>query len=443
MAIRVSAKDLKNKIEKCQAKVAVVGMGYVGLPLSLGFAEAGFLTFGFDTNKNRVLRLARGISPIHYLSSSRINSVLRKHKFVPTYDTKILNDADCIVICVPTPLTKNREPDLGMIKGASEAVVKHLRQGQLIVLESTSYPGTTEEVLLPILLKSGLKQTKDFWVAFSPEREDPGNKRYHISSIPKIVGGIDKVSGELASALYGKIVRKVIPVSSTRVAEATKILENTYRAVNVALVNELKMLFTRMGINVWEVINAASTKPFGFQSFYPGPGLGGHCIPVDPFYLSWKARSYDFQTQFIELAGEINTRMPEYVLERTIAALNEQEKCLKGARILVLGVAYKRDIEDVRESPALTFIRLLEQNGAMVSYYDPMVPVLPASHGIAREYRSCSLSAKTVRESDCVVIITDHTNVDYGLVAKNAKIIVDTRFVIKNTSKVKGYLRRA
>ena len=354
--------------------VGIIGLGYVGLPLAREFCRGGAQVLGFDINSKMVAVINQGRSPIKHIANETMAEMIKSGRFHATDDMTRLSKPDTLIICVPTPLTKNREPDMQYIVSTSQTISKYLRKGQLVVLESTTYPGTTREVMVPILEQSGLKAEKDFFVAFSPEREDPGNKKFHTATIPKVVGGYGKESLERALSVYKVAIQTLVPVENCEVAEAAKILENTYRCVNIALVNELKMLFDRMGIDVWEVIRAASTKPFGFSPFYPGPGLGGHCIPIDPFYLTWKARQYGMTTQFIELAGQINTGMPHYVVEKVADALNERRKSLKGSRVLVLGLAYKPDIDDVRESPSLELIELLKRKGAKVDYNDPYIP---------------------------------------------------------------------
>src|ERR1700681_2242746 len=371
-----------------QLKVAIIGCGYVGLPLALRFAEAGHKVTGFDTDPNKVNMLNAGRSYIEHIQQTKIQQFVNSRHFGATTDFARLKEADAILICVPTPLDERREPDLSYVEQTALSIQSHLQKGQLVVLESTTYPGTTEELVLPILEKSGLRCPiaaglenenipADYFLAFSPEREDPGNKQYGLAQIPKVVGGVNPPSGRAACALYAQIVAKVVPVSSTQAAEMTKLLENIFRCVNIALVNELKMLAMRMGIDIWEVIDAAATKPFGFMPFYPGPGLGGHCIPVDPYYLSWKAREYDFSTRFIELAGEVNTAMPYHVVDSVASALNERQKSIKGSRIMVLGVAYKKDVDDLRESPSLKIIEQLTVRGANVEYNDPHFPEIP------------------------------------------------------------------
>src|SRR5262245_52884227 len=371
------AEKLLARLEARKARVAVVGLGYVGLPLAETFAWGGFPVLGFDIDAEKIARLRRGESYIGHIDDERIAELNASGRFEATDDPARFVEVDAIVICVPTPLGESREPDLSCIESTGRALMPFLRQGQLIVLESSTYPGTTEEVLRPILEESGLVAGEDFFLAYSPEREDPGNRDFATRNIPKVVGGLDEASGRLAVALYEPIVEGVVPVSGIRVAEACKILENTYRAVNIALVNELKGVFTRMGIDVWEVIEAARTKPFGFQAFYPGPGLGGHCIPIDPFYLTWAARRLGLNTRFIELAGEVNTAMPNFVIERLTEALNDDGKPIKGSRVCVLGVAYKKDVDDPRESPAFPILENLQARGAQVSYSDPHVPSLP------------------------------------------------------------------
>ena len=421
------AEQLLNKLRLRTATVSVIGLGYVGLPLAETFAWGGYNVVGFDIDEEKIARLKAGESYIRHISSQRISDLRDSERFSATAEPSCFRDADAIVICVPTPLTETREPDLSFIEGTARLLKDHVRKGQLIVLESTTYPGTTEDLLLPILEQSGLHAGSDFFLAFSPEREDPGNPVYSTRNIPKVVGGLNAVSRELALALYEPVVEGVIPVSSTRVAEACKILENTYRAVNIALVNELKVIFDAMGIDVWEVIEAAKSKPFGFQAFYPGPGLGGHCIPIDPFYLTWIARKHGVYTRFIELAGEINTAMPKYVVRRTAEALNEDGKALKGAKVCVLGVAYKKNVDDPRESPAFVIMEMLQTQGAEVSYHDPYVPALPAMRHHKIRGNSAELTPEFVDSQDCFLIVTDHSNVDYRWLGRNAKLVVDTR----------------
>ncbi|HZL89052.1 MAG TPA: nucleotide sugar dehydrogenase [Pirellulaceae bacterium] len=410
------------------ATIGVVGLGYVGLPLIRALVSAGFRTLGFDVDPTKIEKLKAGQSYIGHVPSEWIATCVREGKFAPTADMARLAEPDAILICVPTPLTDSRDPDLSYIESTARQIAKVLRPGQLIVLESTTYPGTTRDVVLPILETSGLAAGNDFFLAYSPEREDPGNPQFTAGSIPKVVGGIEPRSTELASALYEQAVVRVVPVSSCEVAEACKLLENTYRAVNIALVNELKMLCDRMDMDVWEVVEAAKTKPFGFQAFYPGPGLGGHCIPIDPFYLSWVARKHGLPARFIELAGEINTAMPRYVLGKIAAALNDVGRPLRGSRIGILGVAYKKDVDDPRESPAFELIELLEQAGAIVSYSDPHIPSLPAMRRFqVPKLASQELTPQYLAAQDCVVIVTDHSAFDYEQVVRHARLIVDTR----------------
>ena len=433
-----SPDQLKSKIQQRQARVGIIGLGYVGLPLALLFSEQKFCVTGFDIDQRKVDTLAQGGSYIYRISAEEIRAA-KAHGFSATSDYARLVEMDAVIICVPTPLNQYHEPDLSFITDTTHAIAPHLQAGQLVVLESTTYPGTTEEVMLPILEKenrNGLKAArgtssntssaeKEFFVAFSPEREDPGNTTVARRDIPKVVGGMNSQASELAGALYGSIFHRTVPVSSPAVAEMTKLLENIYRCVNIALVNELKLLCLRMDLDIWEVIAAASTKPFGFHPFYPGPGLGGHCIPVDPFYLSWKAKEFDFRTRFIELAGEINAKMPYHVLASIGGALNQHKKSVNGARVLILGVAYKKDIDDLRESPALTIIELLQKDGARVSYHDPYFPFI----GKGRKYdlQMKCVELKSLEKYDCVVIVTDHSDYDYRHIVDEAKLVVDTR----------------
>jgi len=414
-------------IRKRNARIGIIGLGYVGLPLVVEFSSAGFDVTGFDLDSTKVRKLRRGISYIGHIPSSKIRECVKKGKFTPTDDFSLIREVDCIIICVPTPLNEHREPDLSYVISTTRTVAGHLRKGQLVILESTTYPGTTDEVMRPILEEGGLKAGKDFFLAYSPEREDPNNREFSTRTIPKVVGGYTKDCLMAAETLYSTIIEKTVPVSSTKTAEATKLLENIYRAVNIALVNEMKMLFDRMGIDVWEVIEASKTKPFGFQAFYPGPGLGGHCIPIDPFYLTWKAREYDFNTRFIELAGEINTFMPYFVLQKTVKALNERGKSIRGAKILILGLAYKRDVDDIRESPSLKLIELFRKEGARVDYNDPHIPETHRMRKYDFKMKSVELSAGKLRRYDCVVIATDHSFYDYPFIVKHASLVIDTR----------------
>ena len=433
-----SADQLKLKIRDRKAQVGIIGLGYVGLPLALLFSEQKFAVTGFDIDRRKVETLTSGGSYIYRIAAEEIQRA-RAQGFSATSDYSGLVAMDAVIICVPTPLNQYHEPDLSFITDTTHAIAPHLQPGQLIVLESTTYPGTTEEVMVPILEQGNRNNLKvargsssaanEFYVAFSPEREDPGNTRVARHDIPKVVGGVNAQASELAGALYGSIFRRTVPVSSPATAEMTKLLENIYRCVNIALVNELKLLCLRMGIDIWEVIDAASTKPFGFHPFYPGPGLGGHCIPVDPFYLSWKAKEWDFRTRFIELAGEINISMPYHVIASVIAALNKRRKSMNGARILILGVAYKKDIDDLRESPALTIIELLQNEGAQVSYHDPYFPFI----GKGRKYdlQMKRVELEQLGQYDCVVIVTDHSDYDYRKIVGEAQLVVDTRNATK------------
>ncbi len=419
---------LWKKINDKSARVGVIGLGYVGLPLVREFTRAGFRVIGFDVDRVKVEMLKAGRTYIRHLPGRDFKKLIADGRFQPTTDMSQLAKPDAIVICVPTPLTRTRDPDMTYVSGTANAISRSLRKGQLVVLESTTYPGTTREVVRPLLDATGLKLDQDYFLAFSPEREDPGRTDLTTRQIPKVVGGMTPRSGELAVRLYGSVVDRVVPVSNCEVAEACKIVENVYRCINIALVNELKVVFERMGIDVWDVIAAASTKPFGFQAFYPGPGLGGHCIPIDPYYLSWKAREYGVTTRFIELAGEINTRMPEHVVERVVAALNDRGKPIKGARVLLLGLAYKKDVDDVRESPSVAMIELLQKRGAKVSYHDPFIPVAkPMREHNLTHMRSVRLTPETLRKFDCAIISTDHSHVDYAMVVKHTPLVIDTR----------------
>jgi UDP-N-acetyl-D-glucosamine dehydrogenase len=417
-----------DRIEDESAVIGVVGLGYVGLPLVREFVNAGYRGLGFDTDSAKVEKLNAGESYILSVPSEKVGKWRKEGRFEATADMKRLSEPDALLICVPTPLTPTREPDLRFVEQTGEDIGRALRKGQLVVLESTTYPGTTAEVLLPRLESlSDLTCGTDFYVAYSPEREDPGNPNFSTGTIPKVVGADDAESLASASAMYSRIVPRVIEVSSTRAAEAVKLLENIFRAINIALVNELKMLFDRMGMDVWEVIEAAKSKPFGFMPFYPGPGLGGHCIPIDPFYLTWKAREYGMPTRFVELAGEINSSMPRYVVSRVMEALNERQKSLKGSKILLLGVTYKPDVDDPRESPALEIMQLLRNRGADVSYHDPLFPHLGGHRKYDFEYDSVPLTRENLPAADCVLIVTNHSNVDYQMIVNQASLVVDTR----------------
>lgn len=448
--VRPSASELGERFRNRQGIVGVIGLGYVGLPLAATFAESGVSVIGFDIDRSKVEELRSGQSYIRHIPSERLRGVvidrlpgLGEGKFYPTSDFALLRECDAILICVPTPLSPNRAPDLSFVERTAETIAEHLRPGQLVVLESTTYPGTTDEVVRGILERTGLRVGVDVHLAFSPEREDPNNREFTTRTIPKLVGGVTATCGQVAAALYSAVLEKVVPVSSARVAEAAKLLENIYRCVNIALVNELKVLFDRMGIDIWEVIDAAATKPFGFTPFYPGPGLGGHCIPIDPFYLSWKAREYELTTRFIELAGEINHAMPGYVIGKLADALNERQKSLKGARILVLGVAYKKDLDDTRESPALRLIDLLLRKGARVGYHDPYVPYLKRSRNYDFNMASVPLTRDELERADAVVVATDHSVFDYEFIVDASQLVVDTRNATRNVRRGHDKIVRA
>ena len=422
--------ELLDAIRARTFKIGIIGLGYVGIPLALAATSAGFEVLGFDIDETRVEELNKGHTSIRHILDAPIAEAIAKGLFTATNDFGRLSEPDSLIICVPTPLNRYREPDLSFVVGTADAIALRLRKGQLIVLESTTYPGTTDEVIRPILEETGLRSGSDFYLAFSPEREDPGNADFGTASIPKVVGGDGEAAVALANALYGSLVVKTVPVSSTRAAEAVKLTENIFRSVNIALVNELKVVFDAMGIDVWEVIDAAKTKPFGFMPFYPGPGLGGHCIPIDPFYLSWKAREYDIRTRFIELAGEINSAMPRLVIDRLAAALDQrQRRGLNGSRILVVGAAYKKNVDDMRESPSLRLIEMLRERGAAVDYHDPHIPLLPKTreHASLAGWRSVELSPTNVASYDAVLIATDHDAVDYVRLVEAGRLIVDTR----------------
>jgi UDP-N-acetyl-D-glucosamine dehydrogenase len=438
VAAVTSLDQLKNKIQRREARIGIIGLGYVGLPLALLYSEEKFRVTGFDIDQRKVETIASGGSYIYRISAEEIQAA-KASGFSATADYSQISVMDAIIICVPTPLNEYHEPDLSFITNTTHAIAPHLRAGQLVILESTTYPGTTEEVMLPILEKEnkaelkaareGEPTGKEFFIAFSPEREDPGNTTVARRDIPKVIGGLNGRAAEMAAALYGSIFNRTVVVSSPAAAEMTKLLENIYRCVNIALVNELKLLCLRMGIDIWEVIQAASTKPFGFHPFYPGPGLGGHCIPVDPFYLSWKAKEWDFRTRFIELAGEINTNMPYHVLASVSGALNAHKKALNGSRVLVLGVAYKKDIDDLRESPALTIIELLQKDGALVSYHDPYFPFIGRGRKYDLQMKRTELD--NLVQYDCVLIVTDHSDYDYSRIVRESQLVVDTRNATK------------
>jgi len=428
------AGELATRIERRRARLAVIGLGYVGLPLAVEFGKAGFEVAAIDIDRERVARLARGRSYVQDVSSADLKALVKSGRLKPTTDFSVLRRADTVNICVPTPLSKQRDPDVSYIVAAGREVARYVHKGMLVVLESTTYPGTTEELILPLLQETGLKVGRDFFLAFSPERVDPGNPQFTTRNIPKVVGGTTPVCTELACRLYAQRLDRVVPVSSTQVAEMVKLLENTFRSVNIALVNELALMCSRLKIDVWEVIEAAATKPFGFMPFYPGPGLGGHCIPVDPFYLSWKARASGFEARFIELAGHVNGHMPEHAVDLVSQSLNRRGRAVKGARVLVLGVAYKAGIDDIRESPSLDIMTTLERRGAHVEYSDPHVPSLDFS---GRKLRSVPITPGRIRSFDCVVIATAHREFPYSDLVRYAKGIVDTRNALKGRRSTK------
>jgi UDP-N-acetyl-D-glucosamine dehydrogenase len=427
-AIPVVTSDvLAHKIASRTARVGIIGLGYVGLPLAAEFAKAGFSVTGIDRIESKVARLNAGDSYVQDVPSCEVGALVEQGKLRATSDFSVVADLDTLNICVPTPLRKTKDPDMSYIMSACEEMVKYGHPGMLIILESTTYPGTTDELLLPMLCRDGMKVGEDFFLCFSPERVDPGNPKYQTNNIPKVVGGVTPACTQMGSLFYSQALQNVVPVSSTQVAEMVKLLENTFRMINIGLVNELAVMCDRMGINIWEVIDAAATKPFGFMPFYPGPGLGGHCIPIDPFYLSWKSRQAGMEARFIELAGYVNGQMPHFVVEKIQNALNARGKAVKGSRIHVLGVAYKRDIDDVRESPALDIIHLLQRRGAIVTYTDPYVPTI----NIEGEILFSTDAAEVLPQSDCGVIITDHTQIDYGALLQRANLMVDTRNALR------------
>lgn len=434
------------KIQDKSVRVGIIGLGYVGIPLALEFCEQGIKVLGFDIDEKKVELLNNGISYFKHISSEKIKNVVNNEYFTATNDFTRLKEVDAILICVPTPLNHNREPDLSYIENTATVISENLREGQLICLESSTYPGTTNEIikprldepLNPELANKKLEVGKDYFLAYSPEREDPNNPNFTTKKIPKVVGGYTSNCLEVAKGLYDLIIEKTVPVSSTKVAEAVKLLENIYRSVNIALVNELKMVFDKMGIDIWEVIEAAKTKPFGFQAFYPGPGLGGHCIPIDPFYLTWKAREYDVSTKFIELAGEINTYQPYFVVQKVIEALNDNNKTLRDSKILVLGVAYKKNVDDMRESPALKLIDILSEKNAIVDYNDPYCPIIPKTRKYDFGLKSIDFTKENLEKYDLVLIVTDHDDYDFNFIYENAKLIVDTRNAIKINGLVNG-----
>lgn len=429
------ARQLAEKIQNRTAKIGVIGLGYVGLPLISAFVKSGFQAIGYDIDQRKVDALTAGESYIKHISAETIQEWKALQQFEATSDMQRLQEADTILICVPTPLSESRDPDLSYVENTAKFIAATLRKGQLVVLESTTYPTTTRDIVLPILDATGLKAGEDYFLAFSPEREDPGNPKFSAAGIPKVVGGHDPQSSLLAQQLYASAIVQVVPVSSMEVAEACKILENTYRCVNIALVNELKMLFDKMGIDVWEVIDAAKTKPFGFQAFYPGPGLGGHCIPIDPYYLTWVARKYGMATRFIELAGEVNTHMPEYVIHKLAERLNDAGKPIKGSKVLMLGVAYKKDVDDPRESPSFELMDLLRERGAELIYNDPWVPKLPrVRHHDVPDMESTPLTPEVLASQDIVLIATDHSAYDYDFIVQHSRMVLDTRNATKNVT---------
>lgn len=436
-----SVTDFYAALDNRSLKIGVVGLGYVGLPLIDAFQRSGFACLGFDIDSKKIAALNAGTSYIGHIPDERVQQWRQSHRFRATCDVSELSQADVVLICVPTPLNDSRDPDLTYVINTTQDIAKALRPGQLVVLESTTYPGTCREVLLPILQSSNLTAGEDFFLAYSPEREDPGNQHFTARDIPKVVGGLDNTSRDLAVAVYQAAVAAVVPVESLEIAEACKILENTYRSVNIAMVNELKVLFDRLKIDIWQVIDAAKTKPFGFQAFYPGPGLGGHCIPIDPFYLSWLARRHEGSTRFIELAGEINTSMPGYVVDRVTEALNDQHKPVRGSRIGILGVAYKKDVDDPRESPSFKLMELLEQRGAILSYVDPFIPQLPRMRSFdVPELSTEQLTPNYLESLDCTLIATDHTVFDYAMIVQHSALVVDTRNatrdIVKNRERI-------
>ena len=434
--MRSLTEKLEKKIKDKKAKIGIIGMGYVGIPLGLEFAGTGFSVTGFDNDSARVKDINAGKQVIKHIPVKSMKEFVKKNNGSSTNKFSETGNMDCLIICVPTPLDVHEQPDMSYIESASKEIGKNLKKGQLIVLESTTYPGTTREIVKPILEKSKLKAGKDFFLAYSPEREDPGNKEFSVSVIPKVMGGLTDDCLQLTSDLYKNIVSETVEVSSLETAEATKLMENIFRAVNIAMVNELKLVLSRMGVNIWEVIDAAKTKPFGFMPFYPGPGMGGHCIPIDPFYLSWKAKEYNTEAKFIELAGEINRKMTEHITHRIGRALNDDKKSIRGSKILIVGVAYKKDIDDVRESPALRIIEVLKYKGAKINYHDPYVENVGS-------LKSLDLTKNTIEEQDAIVITTDHTSIDYSSLGKYAKLIVDTRNIMATVKNPKARVIRA
>ena len=434
--MRSLTEKLEKKIKDKKAKIGIIGMGYVGIPLGLEFAGTGFSVTGFDKNPARVKEINSGKQVMKHIPAKSMKEFVKKNNGSSTNKFSETGNMDCLIICVPTPLDEHEQPDMSYIESASKEIGKNLKKGELIVLESTTYPGTTREIVKPILEKSKLKAGKDFFLAYSPEREDPGNKEFSVSAIPKVMGGLTDDCLQLTSDLYKNIVSETVEVSSLETAEATKLMENIFRAVNIAMVNELKLVLSRMGVNIWEVIDAAKTKPFGFMPFYPGPGMGGHCIPIDPFYLSWKAKEYNTEAKFIELAGEINRKMAENIAHRIGKALNDDKKSIRGSKILIVGVAYKKDIDDVRESPALRIMDLLKYKGGKINYHDPYVESMDS-------LKSLDLTKDIIEEQDAIVITTEHTSIDYTSLGKYAKLIVDTRNIMATVKNPRARVIRA
>ncbi|MBY0551203.1 MAG: nucleotide sugar dehydrogenase [Candidatus Obscuribacterales bacterium] len=435
-----SLSELSIKIESNKAVVGIIGLGYVGLPLLQAFYLSGFSVIGFDTDQLKIELLSNGQSYLSHLDQALINQMFQTGRCQVTGDLRRFSECDALISCVPTPLGENLQPDLSFVEKTAEDIARNLRRNQLVVLESSTYPGTTREILLPVLSAGGLRCGEDFFLAYSPEREDPGRKNFTTQTIPKLVGGIDDASCKLACSLYSKAIRTIVPVSSAEVAEAAKMLENIYRSVNIALVNEMKIVLSKMGIDIWEVIEAAASKPFGFEAFYPGPGLGGHCLPIDPYYMAWRARKLGVETKFIELSGEVNRAMPAYVVSNTTLALNKFAKAVNGSKILILGVAYKPNVEDVRESPGFTLIEMFRELGAQVDYNDPYVPQTRKTRRHNLLMKSIPLSAQMLASYDCVVVATDHSSYDWQLISNNAKLIIDTRNALKHAKNRRAHI---
>jgi UDP-N-acetyl-D-glucosamine dehydrogenase len=423
--------ELSGKIQTRKAKIGIIGMGYVGIPLGLEFEKAGFTIIGFDKDKKRVDDINNGKQVMKHISSNLMSEFIKSNRATATTDFTKIQEADCLILCVPTPLDEHEQPDMSYVESATNEISKNISKGQLIVLESTTYPGTTREIVMPLLEQSNLKAGKDFFLAYSPEREDPGNKEFSVSKIPKVIGGYTNNCLQMTCELYDTIVSETVKVSSMETAESTKLMENIFRAVNIAMVNELKLVFDRMGVNIWEVIDAAKTKPFGFMPFYPGPGMGGHCIPIDPFYLSWKAKEFNTEAKFIELAGEINRKMTENIAHRVGKALNDDKKSIRESKILIIGLAYKKDIDDIRESPAIKIMDLLKYKGAKIDYHDPFVNEF-------RNLRSIDLTTKNIQKYDSLIITTDHSEIDYEMIGKHASLVVDTRNIMSSVKKPKS-----